>query len=219
MIKFTGKCKTLKNQNNFNTIAPLYDGLSNLVFGSKIRKAQVNSLSFILPGSKVLITGGGTGWILDELAKIFPSGLDITYLDKSPKMIELSKKRNMASNKITFMCSDVEDTNLNQQEYDVILTPFFLDCFSQATAETVCIKLDTCLKNGGMWIYDDFHLSPQSKSGQKILVKTMYVFFKLFSKIQADRLPDLDVFFSKYALVSQKTYYTNFIRSQVFRKR
>ena len=208
----------MQNRTNFNAIAPFYDRLCQLVFGQKVKKAQIESLAFIPPNSTILIAGGGTGWILDEIAQKFPSGLNITYIDKSSEMIRLSKKRNYALNTIEFINEDIEDVRLSHQKYNVILTPFFLDCFSQSIFQSIFKKLDDSLMPGGLWLNVDFYLSAASKQWQKVLIKIMYVFFRMTCKIEASKLPSINSGFSQYILSSEKMYCNNFIKAQVFKK-
>ncbi len=77
---------------NYNKIAKYYDLISRLVYGKAIIKAQVSLLKFIPANSSVLIIGGGTGWVLEELAKIHQEGLTIIYVENSSKMIALAQK-------------------------------------------------------------------------------------------------------------------------------
>jgi len=179
---------------------------------------QIESLQYISAGSRILIAGGGTGWILEEIAKVFPSGLEITYIDKSSKMIELSKKRKYQSNTVEFINAPLEDASLKRDYYNIVLTPFFLDCFSQTTFEAVLEKLDKSLKPEGLWLYIDFYLSAQSLFQQKILVKFMYAFFKVVSHIEASQLPVIDSNFSAYTELHKKMYYHNFIQLRVLQK-
>jgi ubiquinone/menaquinone biosynthesis C-methylase UbiE len=76
---------------SFNRIAPVYDILASIVFGNAIKKAQFWLLDHVPAGSSVLIAGGGTGWILQEIAR---KRLDcsIHFLDISEEMIRLAKK-------------------------------------------------------------------------------------------------------------------------------
>ena len=96
-------------RNNYDNIASSYDLLSRLVFFRSQVKAQIEQLKYIPEGSNVLIAGGGTGWILEEIAKIHPSGLSITYVEISAKMLEISQKRNTKANTITYIRSSIED--------------------------------------------------------------------------------------------------------------
>ena len=102
----------MSNSVNYNRIAWFYDGLCSLVFGSDIKKAQIELLPFIPKNANILIIGGGTGWIIDEITKTHSTGLSITYIDVSAKMIQLSKKRNFAFNEIEFIETSIENIEL-----------------------------------------------------------------------------------------------------------
>ncbi|MDB5086371.1 MAG: hypothetical protein JWR09_365, partial [Mucilaginibacter sp.] len=68
-----------------------------MVYGRALINAQVFLLQYVPVGVDVLIAGGGTGWVLEELAKIHPSGLQITYVEIAADMMALSKKRNIGT--------------------------------------------------------------------------------------------------------------------------
>ncbi len=203
---------------NFNSIAFFYDPLSRLVYGKSIRNAQIHLLSFIPPEANVLIIGGGTGWIIDEVTKIHSSGLRITYVDNSSKMIERSRKRKTGRNQFTFVEATIEELLLEPKQYDAVLTPFVFDVFSQSTAKEVFFKLEQSLKSGGLWLYCDFQLTSTSKYWQKALIKLMYRFFRTTCKIEATKLPVISPYFSTYKNITHKEYCKNFISVQVFQK-
>ncbi len=205
---------------NYNAVAWFYDGLSSLVFGSSIKKAQIDLLPLIPNNSKVIIVGGGTGWILEEITKLHPSGLEITYVDSSSKMIERSKKRNYAANKVEFIETSVEDYLLLYTDhlYDAIITPFIADCFSQSAWQQVFTKLDASLQPNGMWLYADFYLNNKSPQWQRFLIKLLYIFFRITCRIPAKQLPNVEVCFSTYKHISKRMYFAGFIVSQAFRK-
>jgi len=113
---------------NYNNSAWFYDRASKLVYGRALVRAQVYLLRSIPAQSKILIVGGGTGWILEEIAKIHPSGLKITYVEVAPKMMALSKKRKPDDNGVDFINDAVENVAL-QNDYDVVITPFLFDNF------------------------------------------------------------------------------------------
>jgi ubiquinone/menaquinone biosynthesis C-methylase UbiE len=205
---------------NYNAVAWFYDGLSKLVFGSSIKKAQIDLLPLIPANSKILIVGGGTGWILEEIAKLHPSGLEITYVDFSSKMIERSKKRNYASNHIQFVEMPIEQYLLPDTGhlYDVIITPFIADCFSQSDWERVFTKLDAIIKPNGIWFYTDFYLNDKSPLWQKLLIKLLYLFFRITCHLQAKKLPNVAGGFSSYKPISKQMYFAKFIVAQAFQK-
>lgn len=189
-----------------------------MVFGQQLKNAQIEALRFIPQQSTILIAGGGTGWILEEIANLIPQGLDITYIDKSSRMIELSKKRQKGFNTVTFINDALENIPLSSSKFDVVLTPFFLDCFSEQTFPLIFTTLNSTLKIDGVWINIDFYLSEESRLWQKMLIKLMYAFFRLTSNIEANQLPLADSYFATYTALHKKMYYHNFVQLQVMQK-
>jgi len=83
---------------NFNNSAWFYDPLSRVVYGKALVNAQSWLLNYIPKKANVLIVGGGTGWILEELTRIHPDDLTITYVEIAANMIALSEKRITGNN-------------------------------------------------------------------------------------------------------------------------
>ena len=94
---------------NYYNVAPFYDLLSHLVFGNSISQALLFLVTAIPANSSVLIIGGGTGQILEEISKKYISGLQITYVEISKKMISLSKKRSTGNNLVVFINQSILD--------------------------------------------------------------------------------------------------------------
>lgn len=207
-------------RNDYNAIAPWYDRLSRLVFGRAQVAAQTVLLPYIEAGNRILIVGGGSGWILEELAKIHSSGLEIVYVEISKEMIHLSKERRAGQNEITFVEQAVENYQPKGM-FDVIFTAFLFDNFKEEKAQTVFTSLDTCLKPKGKWLFVDFQYTV-GKNGwwQWLFLKVMLTFFKVVSRIEATTLVDMQPFFQNehyqelFRLISYKT----FIRSVVYQK-
>ena len=57
--------------NGFDSIASIYDPIARLFFGNSITESQATFLSEI-PVGKVLILGGGSGWIATEVLSAQP---------------------------------------------------------------------------------------------------------------------------------------------------
>jgi ubiquinone/menaquinone biosynthesis C-methylase UbiE len=114
---------------NYNNSAWFYDHLSKLIYGKALIRSQVYLLKLIPAKSRILIVGGGTGWILEEIAKIHPSGLVITYIEVAPKMVGLSRKRNAGNNEVIFINDAIENVPV-RNDFDVIITPFLFDNFT-----------------------------------------------------------------------------------------
>lgn len=203
---------------NYNRIAGIYDTLARLVYGKAIEQAQQYLLKHIPSGARILIVGGGTGWILEELTRVHKRGLQIVYVELSSAMIVLARKRNLGLNQISFINCDILSASLDNH-FDVVITPFVLDNFSNKTLEKVFRKIDQHLKKGGLWLFADFQQQP-NRPDQKLLLKVMYLFFGIFCNLEVKRLPDTALLFQRYfyRLVSNESFYRGFITAVTFEK-
>lgn len=202
---------------NYDNSAWFYDRLSKVIYGSAIIKAQVYLLDLVPPDSNVLIVGGGTGWILEEIIKRHSSGLKITYMEISAKMMALSRKRYIGSTQVNYINDAVENVAC-LSDYDVVITPFLFDNFTEQTLQKVFTHIHYCLKPGGLWLNTDFRLT--GRWWQKILLKSMLLFFRLICNIEASRLPDIEKHFEQhgYKALSQKSFFGEFILSTAYQK-
>ena len=204
---------------NYDAVAPFYDFLARAVFGSSIRKSQAVFLPMIPKKSRILIIGGGSGRILEDISNQHHSGFHITYVEISEKMIARAKKRETGNNQLCFLNKSIQDADL-REVYDIIITPFLFDNFSVDTLQKVFKKLDHHLKKGGLWLFSDFQ-SSRNTMGQKIMLKMMYGFFSLLCKLETTTLHDPSWLFQQYAYtpLCQKTFYRGFISSLIYQKR
>lgn len=195
---------------NYDNSATFYDQLSRMVFGKALVEAQLYLLRQVPPNSSVLIVGGGTGWILEELSTIHYSGLNITYVEISSRMTALAQKRHTGINKVTFINDAIENT-ITDMPYDVVITPFLLDSFTDETLEKAFAHMHQQLKPKGLWLFADFQLT--GKLWQTLLLKSMYFFFSILCGIETTHLPDIQNQFIKrgYSLLGSKTFYGEFI--------
>ena len=202
---------------NYNNAAWFYDSLSRVVYGKALVQAQSYLLPYIPPQASVLIVGGGTGWILEQIALVHPSGLQITYVEIAPNMIELSRKRNVGNNQITFITDAVENVT-TLSGFDVILTPFLFDNFKPSTLTTVFEHLHSMLKPKGLWFNTDFQLT--GKWWQNVLLKSMLLFFRILCGVESTRLPDVEQHFTRhaYTTLTAKTFFGDFILSTAYQK-
>lgn len=203
---------------NYDAVAGFYDPLSRLVFGNAIVRSQVFLLSSIPVQANVLIVGGGTGWILEEISKIYPAGLNITYVESSERMIQKSQKRNAGENQVNYIHAPIQEA-VPEGVFDVVLTPFLLDNFTNDALKPVFVKLDRHLKRGGLWLFADFQVQ-EGRPSSGILLKIMYLFFSIFCGLETSRLPDSAAHFQqfKYQEKSRKEFFGGFISSVIWQK-
>jgi len=207
----------VKNSNDFNFVAPFYDFLAKTIFGKTIQTAQTHFLNRIPKDANILILGGGSGWILKEIFAI-RNECQIHYVETSKKMIALSKKRlsKVQLEKVIFM-HELDRTS--NQIFDVIITNFFLDVFEKKEIENMIKLLRGLLSEDGIWLFTDF--KNRNIWWQKILLKLMFTFFRLFANLESKQLYDFDELFDACGMTSlkSKSFFHKMIVSHVYRKR
>jgi len=203
---------------NFDRIAPYYDFLASLVFFGAIKRSQVENLRIIPPKGKVLIIGGGTGWIIPY---IFEGGQveKLHYVEASQKMLEMAQKKCPEEflGKVEFILGD--ETAISDVNFDAIITNFFLDCFEEERLKEIMKILYGHLKEGGHWFVTDFQIDQKwyRRIWQNPLLKLMFIFLKLNSKLESGYLVDFDSIFDGFGMgvLSEKRYFGGFVKSNV----
>ncbi len=198
----------------FDFVAPAYPALARLVFGDTLMESQSHFLSSIPEGSRVLLAGGGTGELLTVLDQRFTE-ISVDFVDISDKMISKAKQRKTATMNVHFIRENLLEWQ--PRNYDVIITPFFLDCFRDDQLNQLILTLRKSLNRDGLWLFTDF--MPAHSLHHKLLTWTMYRFFRLTAGLDARKLPDFDLHFTTAGmeLINRKGWMNNYIESRVYR--
>ena len=204
---------------NYDNSAWFYDRLSRAIYGKSIINSQVYLLDLIPANANILIVGGGTGWILEELAKQHHAGLQIDYLDISANMISKAKDQEVGQNQVRFINQSAEE-DFEGSNYNIILTPFFFDNFKEPTMRSIFNRLHQKLQYNGLWLYADFQVAGEHQFFQKSLLSIMYTCFRAICNVEANHLPDVITQFAKdgYKLIHHKTFKKEFIISLIYKK-
>jgi tRNA (cmo5U34)-methyltransferase len=202
--------------NTFNRIAPVYDLLTRIVFGSAMKKAQVHFFDQLSHRAKVLIIGGGTGWIARELLNRQPLAL-ITYIDASDKMILKAKTLLSAFHTVRFIHGTEHDIP-EGQVYDAVITNFYFDLFSDHVLLENISLIGRHLSADGKWLVTDF--VDHNKRWQKLMLSMMYTFFQITASLAVSSLPDWRrcMLKKRFREIDSVGFYGDFIRSSVFKK-
>ena len=209
----------------FDRVAPFYDKLARLVYGSSLQEAQLYLLPFIPPQSRVLVIGGGSGWLLEQLI-LTGKQLDILYLEAAPGMLALAKTKYSQLKacpgcRVTFRLG-TEATLLPHEQFDVIITPFILDLFPLQRLHQLMQRLSDALVANGVWLFADFWpVRKPTPWWQKALVWGMYTFFGIVSGVEAKKLPEYKVQFDKIGMheIASQSFYSGFVQGKVFRRK
>ena len=211
-------------KSGFDFVAPFYDSLAGLVFGRAIRDAQIIFLNMIPRQSRILIIGGGTGWILPELFT-HSSPARIVYLEASPKMLNLARQQII--NPVQEACTEFRlgsEKNIRPEEkFDAVISHFFLDLFLPDQLTDITNIIFKSLRPGGFWLIADFIRTPGRSIRpicNRILIKSMYAFFRVLSRISAAALPNWEEKLTEFAMEPQKSafFYHRLIKSVIYQK-
>lgn len=196
----------------YNLIAPFYDDGIGLLFGRGIFDAQIHFLSKIPSNSKVLILGGGTGWLLVELLKR-NSQVDICYIDSSEKMIGLARSK--TTHFIEFICGTEKDIP-PANSFDFIITNFYVDGFSYEVLKERIRFISTFLKPNAKWIVTDFVETGKKKHSR--ILWLVHLFFRILIKHPNKNLVDWQKVFKEEGLTmrDQEDFNNGFIRTVVY---
>jgi len=198
-------------KNDFDRVASSYGFLSKLIFGDQLLKAQCTFLQDIKEETSVLIVGGGNGEILELLTDI--KKIQIDFVESSLEMISLARER-VASQLVNFHHLDFTDFS---GQYDVVIANFFLDCFEGERLEDMANHLLACLKEHGMLLVTDFQCT--SSLRHRVLNWAMHLYFRLFAKLDAKKLSDIQKVLDNKALRLEdiKSYNRHHIFSAKYR--
>ncbi|WP_185816847.1 class I SAM-dependent methyltransferase [Hymenobacter metallilatus] len=179
----------------FDLVAAVYDPLARLVYGSALRRAQQAALAAGLPAGapRVLVIGGGTGWILGEVLQRNPAA-HIVYLEASARMLTRSRAwllrhQPHRTRQVEFRLG-TEAALHPTEHFEVVLTFFFLDLFEPRRLRCITERLHRALVPGGTWLLADFAVP--SQWWHRGLLWLMYRFFGLITGISGQHRPPIE---------------------------
>jgi ubiquinone/menaquinone biosynthesis C-methylase UbiE len=145
---------------NCDRIAPYYESLEHLSFGKSLERRRFAFLEETRTSQRAIVCGGGDGRFLARLLRT-NSKVQIDFVDISPRMIELAERRvagmgRAYRDRVRFHVGDVCEFQARSEAYDLIVTNFFLDCFSDTELANVVTRLAGWGSPRGRWLVSDF---------------------------------------------------------------
>ena len=178
----------------FCRLARVYRLLETLTFGETLQCARVACLSLLADAEEILVLGEGDGRFLYALLAANPS-CRVTVVDRSPVMLAFARRRlvPVQQNRVDFRLEDATRMNFPRGFFDVVVTHFFLDCFTRETLMHLVPQLARCLCPGGRWLLADF-VEPRGEGGgarfQYFALRMLYALFRSTCGIEARRVFD-----------------------------
>lgn len=187
---------------SFDFIAPIYDKLSQLVFGRALLNAQQAAWWQVPPERDVLILGGGTGTLLPRFLHD-KRPRRVLYLEASAAMLQRAQQTVAPPSPVEFR-HGTEALLEPTDQFDAILLPFVLDLYPDATLQTQLVpRLLAALRPNGALYISDFG-QPRTWP-QRAIMTTMLLFFRAVARIPVQRLPDWPTVLTQLGLVEQQS--------------
>ncbi len=181
---------------NCNGIARYYEPLEHLSFGKSLERTRFAFLGETRAARRAILCGGGDGRFLARLLCVNP-GIEVDFVDLSSKKIELAEHRVRAMgrpfrDRVTFHAGDVREYEPRREEYDLIVTNFFLDCFAEQELAQVVARLAGNAAPQARWIVSDFR-EAEGTLGRLwtwAVIRALYAGFRMTTGLRVNRLPD-----------------------------
>lgn len=188
---------------NFDRVAPHYWWLEAIAFGDVLQRARVDWLSAIPNPVRALVVGEGNGRFLCELLKLYPE-VEVDCLDSSRRMLQLARirvRRELPNqeHRVHFLHEDLRGFLPEANAYDLVVTHFVLDCFTETELSAVTGKIARAARPAASWLLADFALPSRGMTrlyAQLWLLHVMYRFFRITARISARELVDPSGFVS-----------------------
>lgn len=201
---------------NFDRIAPFYRTMEFVTAGGKLQVCRTAFLGEIRVPRKILIAGEGHGRFLLECVRRFPDAR-IVVVDSSARMLEIARRK-VASDRVEFVQADFLEFIGPSGDFDLIVTHFFLDCFTAEELPQVIVKLARMASPAADWLLADFEIAPAGAARwrSQIIVGMLYRFFKGVTGLRASSLisPDGEIQKTGFARHCRASYDWGLLKSE-----
>ena len=170
---------------NCDPIARWYARLEYLGFGSALERRRNAFLPKVADAKRILVLGEGDGRFLVKLVEQNVHA-SIDYVDLSAKMLELARAR-AGDDRVTYRQANALDVQLPENELDLIVTHFFLDCLNEKQARALVASLTLAARPRAQWLISEFR---GRSSWARVIVRLLYLFFRMTTGLRANRLID-----------------------------
>jgi ubiquinone/menaquinone biosynthesis C-methylase UbiE len=211
---------------SFDSISRAYRTLETIAFGGDLQRARVACLREIGTPRRALLVGEGNGRFLCELLRLNPN-LEVDCVDASRRMLELARQRIERRSpddrrRVRLLQRDVTSWSPPEASYDLIVTHFFLDCFSEDRMADIVNRLARAATPRATWLLADFCMPAGgfARSRAHLWLAAMYRFFQFTAGIEARGLEDPSRFLrtAGFALASQHLFRSGIVKSELWRR-
>jgi len=194
---------------NCDGIARYYEAVERLSLGKCLERRRFAFLREVRTSQRAILCGGGDGRFLARLLGE-NSTVQVDFVDLSARMIEIAERRIMSMgrsflSRVVFHRVDIREFAPQSPRYDLIVSHFFLDCFTQAELESVIHRLTCWACPSAKWLVSDFH-EIEGLLGSwpsRAFIRGLYAAFRLTTGLRVTHLSDYQAALRRGGWVAQ----------------
>jgi ubiquinone/menaquinone biosynthesis C-methylase UbiE len=177
---------------SFDRIARPYRWLEYLSFGPMLERCRFCRIPQLGGARRALVLGDGDGRFLQRLLARNPQ-VHVDAVDQSTVMLRLLQSRVAAvgaGERVRVHQSDAL-AFAPDGSYDLVVTHFFLDCFTTEEVQALTENIGPHLAPGALWVVSEFAI-PRGLAAlpARSIVAALYGAFRLITGLRVDILPD-----------------------------
>ncbi|MFO1484381.1 MAG: class I SAM-dependent methyltransferase [Verrucomicrobiaceae bacterium] len=178
---------------SFDLLAPHYRWIEALFARERLQRCRVALLDVIPEPANVLIYGEGNGRFLVELLWRFPSA-QVTVVESSTVMVRLARERmtreGFVETRVSFVETDALKWQPPTEAFDLIVTCFFLDCFTEDQLQRLIPTIAGAATPDANWLVADFQIAASGwrRLRSRMIVGLLYVFFRFTTALPGHTL-------------------------------
>ena len=176
--------------------------MERLLAGNKLQRARVRWLNYVGKPKNVLLVGEGHGRCLQESHCRFPDAA-ITVLDASAGMRKEAQKACSSAlerkNPVQFVHALLPLWRPPAENFDLIVTNFFFDCFPEDEINSIVETLATSATSNARWLVAEFAIPPRGwmRIRAQLILAMAYTFFRHATKLSSRAIPRYDLALKK----------------------
>ena len=178
----------------FDGVARIYRAMEYLSFGTMLERCRLSHLGEVADARHALVLGDGDGRFAAKLLAA-NAQLRADAVDASPAMLRLlaaRAARAAAGDRITTVCADARTLKPGADDYDLVVTHFFLDCLSAAEAGAMIAGIRPHLADHARWLVSEFQVcgdGPMRKWLSRHIISALYAAFGLLTGLAVREIP------------------------------
>lgn len=165
--------------------------------GGLLQRCRTSFLAETADSRHGLLLGEGPGRFLVELMRTNPR-VEVMCVERSPRMIQAARSELIEAElaRIQFVQADALTWQPPRNEFDLVVTNFFLDCFRRDELEELVSKVSAGATEDARWLLADFR-EPEfgwRRWRGRMVLALMYGFFRFATGLSASCLTPPDRF-------------------------